>query len=179
MAKRRVFGGVCVAVLLAGAATVAKPQSQAPAENPLNQLAWMVGGKWVADGDKGPDGKPFHVESTIEWGDNGHAIKFTTRFREDGKLVPVYTGIYAWHPGKKAIVFLYTDNHGSLTEGQAIVTGDRMEQEFQITGADGVARPLRSTIVRRGPDDYDWAVLHQKDGAWTEMFALKYKRPRD
>jgi len=178
MAKSQVPRVLCLAVLLA-AAIPAKPQAQAPADNPLNQLAWMVGGKWVADGEKGPDGKPFHVESTITWGDNGHVIKFTTRFRKDGTLVPVYSGIYAWHPAKKTIVFLYTDNQGSLTEGEAAVTGDRMNQQFQIIGADGAAHPFRSTIVRRGPDDYDWAVLRQKEGKWEEMFGLKYKRQRD
>jgi hypothetical protein len=157
----------------------AKPQIQAPAENPLNQIAWLVGGKWIADGDKGPDGTPFHVELSCSWGDNRRVIQFTTMFRINGKLVPVYTGLYAWHPAKKKLVFLYTDNQGSLTEGEASMTGDRLEQEFQIVGADTTAHVFRSTIVRRGSDDYDWNVLHEKDGAWVEIFALKYKRARD
>lgn len=178
MFYRRLFCVACTTLLLT-AGIAANAQTPTATQNPLNQLAWMTGGKWVADGDKGPDGKPFHVESTIDWGENGHVIKFTTRFREEGKLVPVYTGIYAWHPAKKKIVFLYTDDHGSLTEGEAVMTGDRLEQDFQIVGADGNARPFRSTIVRRGPDDYDWAVLHQKEGKWEEMFGLKYKRQRD
>ncbi len=169
---------VLTAVLLA-AANPAIAQNQPAAENPLNQLAWLTGGKWVAEGEKGPDGNPFHVESTIDWGDNGRVIQFTTRFRKDGKLVPVYTGIYAWHPAKKTIVFMYTDNHGSLTEGEATASGDRLEQQFQIINADGVAHPFRSTIIRRGPDEYDWAVLRQKEGSWEEMFGLKYKRRRD
>ncbi len=178
MKSRMTLRIVLTAVFLA-AAVPGIAQTQPAADNPLNQLAWMTGGKWVADGERGPDGKPFHVESTIDWGDNGHVIKFTTRFREDGKLVPVYTGIYAWHPAKKAIVFLYTDNHGSLTEGEATMSGDRLEQQFQIIGADGIAKPFRSTIVRRGPDEYDWAVLRQKEGKWEEMFGLKYRRQQD
>ncbi len=178
MDSPKALGVVCVAVLLF-AATPAKAQDQPAAPNPLEQLAWMTGGKWVAEGEKGPDGKPFHVESTVSWGDNGRVIQFTTRFREEGKLVPVYTGIYAWHPAKKTIVFLYTDNQGSLTEGEAVVSGDRLEQQFQIVGADGVPRPFRSTIVRRGRDDYDWTVLRQNEGRWEEALALKYKRQRD
>ncbi len=170
---------IALLLVLFSASTAGRSQGQTADENPLNQLAWMTGGKWVADGDKGPDGKPFHVESTITWGENHRVIQFVTRFREDGKLVPVYTGMYAWHPAKKKIIFLYTDNHGSLTEGEAVMTGDRLEQEFQITGADGAARPFRSTIVRRGSDDYDWSVLHEKDGAWTVMFGLRYKRVRE
>lgn len=166
-------------VLMAVTVSAAGLAAQTPQPNPLDQLAWMVGGKWVADGDKGPDGKPFHVESTIRWGDNGRVIQFTTRFKEEGVLVPVYSGIYAWHPAKKKMVFLYTDNRGDLTEGDAMMDGDRLEQEFRIVGSDGVARPFRSSIVRRGPDDYDWSVLREKDSAWTVMFALKYKRIRD
>jgi len=171
----RTLGVALVALGLASAGFAA----QTPPSNPLDQLAWLVGGKWVAEGDKGPDGKPFHVESWIRWADNGRVIQFTTKFQHEGKLVPVYSGIYAWHPAKKKLVFLYTDNTGELTEGDGVMDGDRLEQQFSIVGADGVARPFRSTIIRRGPDDYDWSVLREKDGAWTTVLALKYKRIRD
>ena len=169
---------VCAVAL---AALVAAPRPALPqqaAENPLDQLAWMVGGTWKADGEKGPDGKPFHVEWSCRWGDNHRILEFTTRFLINGRLVPVYEGLYAWHPGKKKLIFVYTDNEGNLTEGAATMTGDHLEQEFDIVGVDGVAHPYRSTIIRRGPDDYDWDVSSQKDGAWTQMFALKYKRNR-
>ena len=174
----RVWVRALLLVILMGIAVPSRPQEQSAPENNLNQLAWMVGGKWKADGEKGPDGKPFHVEWSCKWGDNQRNLKFTTWFLIDGKLVPVYDGIYAWHAAKKKFVFLYTDNEGNLTEGEAVVNGDRLEHDFHIVGADGVARPFRSTIIRHGADDYDWNVQHEKDGAWTEMFALKYKRSR-
>jgi hypothetical protein len=173
MKTRTMLCALTLVILLA----VALPaQSHEESDNPLNTLAWMVGGKWQADGDKGPDGKPFHVEWTCKWGDNQRILKFTTWFLVGGKLVPVYEGMYIWHPGKKKLIFVYTDNEGNLTEGEAVMTGDQLEQEFHITGTDGVARPYCSTIIRRGPDNYDWNVQHEKDGAWTVMFALKYKR---
>jgi len=171
----RVF--VAVVAVLIGLAGPLRPQNPTPAQNPIDQLAWMMGGKWTADGDKGPDGKPFHVESKFSWTDNHRGLKFTTWFLIDGKLVPVYEGIYAWHPGKKKFTFLYTDNAGALTEGEADWSGDHLEQEFQIVGVDGAAHTFRSTIVRTGPDDYDWNVRRQnKDGDWIVMFGLKYKR---
>jgi hypothetical protein len=49
----------------------------------------MIGGKWMGDGEKGLDGKPFHVEWSAGWGDNGRTIRFTALFLENGKLVPV------------------------------------------------------------------------------------------
>jgi hypothetical protein len=166
------------AVLMLVAAR-AQAQTAPAATNPLDPLGWIVGGKWVAEGDKGPDGNPFHVESVMTWGDNGRTIQFTTRFRQDDKLVPVYSGIYAWNPARQRFVFLYTDNHGSMTEGEARMEGDRLEQEFEIVSADGTSHPFHSTIVRRGPDDYDWSVSRLAEGKWQEVLALKYKRRRD
>ena len=176
MFKRCVATAILAASFFSMARSATGSAAPEASQNPLDQIGWLVGGKWSADGDKGPDGKPFHVELTCSWGDNKRTILFTTQFRVDGKMVPVYTGLYAWHPGKKKVIFVYTDNEGSLTEGEAAMTGDRLEQEFRIVDADGTARPFRSTIVRRGPDDYDWNVQHEKDGTWVEMFALKYKR---
>lgn len=146
-------------------------------QNPTQQLAWLIGGKWTADGDKGPDGKPFHVESKFRWAENHRGILFTTWFLIDGKLVPAYDGLYAWHPARKKFSFLYTDSEGALTEGKASWKDDTLEQEFQIVGTDGIARTFRSTVKRTGPDEYDWNVRKQnKDGVWLVLFGLKYKR---
>ena len=58
-------------------------------------------------------------------------------------------------------------------------SGNRLELDFHIAQVDGTVHPFRSTIVRQGPDNYDWEVLNQKDGAWTKMFGLQYKRVRE
>jgi len=158
-------------------ASALNSETQPATPNPIDQLSWMMGGRWTAEGDKGPDGKPFYVESKFSWAENHQALKFTTWFLTDGKLVPVYSGLYAWHPAKKKFKFLYTDDKGALTEGEATWSGNHLEQEFQIVGVDGTAHTLRSTIVRTGPDDYDWNVQHQdKSGAWVVIFGLKYRR---
>jgi hypothetical protein len=173
MKTRTLICGLTLAAVLAAAVP---SRSQQPAENPLNQLAWMVGGKWQAEAAKGPDGKPFHAEWKCRWGANHRTLEFTVWFRTDGRLTPVYEGIYAWHPAKKKLIFVYTDNHGALTEGEAVMSGNRLEQDFHIISSDGVSRPFRSTIVWRERDSYDWTVLTSKDGNWTAMFTLKYKR---
>jgi hypothetical protein len=168
------------ALTLAGILAAAIPsRSQEPHENPLNQLAWMVGGKWQADAAKGPDGKPFHAEWKCQWGANHRTLEFTVWFLTDGRLVPVYNGLYAWNPAKKKVIFVYTDNKGAFTEGETVMRGNRLEQDFHIIGADGISRPFRSTIIRQGNDRYDWSVLSSKDGVWTEMFSLRYTRSRD
>jgi hypothetical protein len=168
---------VSLVAILIGLAGPLKSDNLPAAQNPNEQLAWLIGGKWTADGDKGPDGKPFHVETKFNWAENHHGILFTTWFLVDGKLVPVYEGLYAWHPAKKKFTFLYTDNEGALTEGEAAWDNDSLEQEFQIVGVSGAAHTFRSTVKRTGPDDYAWNVRHQdNDGAWVAMFALKYTR---
>lgn len=157
----------------------ANAADQAASANPVDQLAWMIGGKWTADGDKGPDGKPFHVETRFIWAENHRGIIFTTWFLVNGKLVPVYAGLYAWHPGQKKFNFLYTDNEGAMTAGTASWQSDTLEQEFQIVEPDGTSRSFRSTVKHTSPDQYDWNVRGQnKDGAWVQMFALTYKRVR-
>jgi hypothetical protein len=166
---------ICVLTLAGILATALPSRSQEPAQNPLNQLAWMVGGKWQAEAAKGPDGKPFHAEWKCRWGANQRTLEFTVWFLADGQLVPVYEGLYAWNPAKKKLISVYTDNKGALTEGEAVMSGDRLEQDFHVIGTDGVSRPFRSTIIRTGKDSYDWNVLSEKDGAWTVMFTLKYK----
>jgi hypothetical protein len=169
---------LCALALVLMQVSAVPAQSQEQTENPLDQLAWMVGGKWVAEGDKGPDGKPFHAEWSCRWGANHRTLEFTVWFLTDGKLMPVYEGMYAWHPGKKKLIFVYSNNEGALTEGEAVMNGDRLEQDFHIAQIDGTVQPFRSTIVRQGADDYDWNVQRQKDGVWTVMFALKYRRTK-
>ncbi len=178
MPIRKGFRTLLAAVLMTLSAAAAA-QTPPAGTNPMEPLSWFVGGKWVAEGDKGPDGKPFHVESAMTWGENGRVLQFTTWFREDAKLVPVYSGIYAWNPARQRFSFLYTDNHGNMTHGEARVEDNHLEQEFEIVGPDGASRPFRSTIVRHGPDDYDWNVQGLKEGKWAVLFALKYKRVRD
>ena len=168
---------ICVLAVLACFTGPLNSETQPAAPNPIDQLSWLMGGKWTAEGEKGPDGKPFYVEARFRQADNHQGLEFTTWFLTDGKLVPVYSGLYAWHPAKKKFTFLYTDDKGVLTEGEAAWSGNHLEQEFQIIGVDAVAHTYRSTIVRTGDDDYDWNVRHQdKSGAWVVIFGLKYKR---
>jgi len=173
----RIGALITLLAILLGMGAQAKAEDHPATSNPVDQLAWFIGGTWTADGDKGADGKPFHVETQFQWATNHRALIFTTRFRIDGKLVPVYQGLYAWHPAQKKFNFLYTDNEGAMTQGAASWDGTSLEQEFQIVEPDGTSRNFRSTVKRTSPNEYDWNVRHQnKEGAWVPMFALTYTR---
>lgn len=176
----RIYGFVLVIAVLMGLAEPRRLAAQEPIHNMLDGISWQIGGVWTAEGDKGPDGQPYHVETKMSWTSNHRAVKFTTWFFIDGQRVPMYEGLYAWHPAKKKFVFLYTDNKGNLTEGEATPTGGRLEHEFQIVRTDGTAKPYRSTVVRTGPDDYDWNVQQQNNhGEWVITFGMKYTRKPD
>src|SRR5512146_46814 len=69
---------VCALALVLMFASAIPARAEEQAENPLNQLAWMMGGKWEANGEKGPNGKPFHVEWSCHWGANHRTLEFTT-----------------------------------------------------------------------------------------------------
>ncbi len=145
--------------------------------NPVeDQLGWIVGGKWVAEAKEGSDGNPLRVELVCRWGANHRVIEFATSFVSGGKPVPTYEGIYAWHPIKKKLAFLYTDREGNLTDGEATADGNRLLHEFHVSHVDGTSNEFRSIIERQGPDAYDWSVSGRKNGAWVVLLALKYKR---
>jgi hypothetical protein len=70
-----------------------------------------------------------------------------------------------------------TDNEGNRTQGEAAWASNHLEQEFQLVWPKGTSQTFRSTMVRTGPDDYDWNVQHRdKEGEWVDMFGLEYKR---
>ena len=57
---------VLALAVLMGMASPVRSQNLPAAQNPMEPMAWMVGGTWTADGEKGPDGKPASVRVPIE-----------------------------------------------------------------------------------------------------------------
>ena len=139
-------------------------QKGGPAEpSPLQPVAWLVGGTWESN-VKGPDQKVTHVENKISWAPNHQAIEFLTRF--NGK--PHYNGFYAYDAGKKAIEFFYTSSEGDLTVGTAVPDpgGKTLQQNFELTDANGKVTSIHSTIERDGDNAYWFTVFLQKNGEW-------------
>ena len=168
-----------IILLLASAATLV---SQTPAKllepTPLNQIAWLTGGTWVAE-IKDPQGAlATRIENRIKWSENKQLITFATTFISHNKPEVHYEGIYAWDPAKKRISFWYADKEGNLTQGVAAMTGDTLTQDFDILNTNGRDDKLRSLIVRDGTDSYNWNVSAQKDGQWAELFHLRYVREK-
>ena len=172
--KRVLHMGVLFLTLLAASIGLfAQPPAKSP--GPLNQIAWLTGGTWVAE-LKDDQGVPLRIENRMRWSDNGQLIKFVTTFISHNKAEVHYEGIYAWDASRKQISFWYTDREGNLTQGTAAMAGETLTQDFAITHLNGNSDKLRSLIVRDAPDSYAWSVMGQKDGSWNEIFHLRYTR---
>jgi hypothetical protein len=147
-------------------------------QSTLDNLAWLVGGKWVAK-IKSPDGGALVVEAQFEWAGHKKAIKYEIVFRGKEKPVTQYEGIYWWHPGKKQLARLQIDRAGNVTESLAAFDGDKMKQENIQSRADGKKQEQRVELTRDGDDAFVFKAFVQKDGNWVEAAAFKYTRERD
>jgi hypothetical protein len=161
-------------VLTSSMEAQSKPaQAQASGQS-LAPVAWLVGGTWVSDVKDPSNGAITHVENRIRWAPNEQAIEFNTNF--NGK--PHYNGFYAYNPAAQSIGFYYTSSEGELTIGTASSDpeGKRLDQDFDVTHADGKTAHLRSTLERDGKDAYWFSVMMQKNGEWAQVFRIRYER---
>ena len=149
-----------------------------PEPTPLNQIAWLTGGTWVAEIKDAQGALATRIENRMKWSETKQLITFATTFISHNKPEVHYEGIYAWDPAKKRISFWYADKEGNLTEGVASMSGETLTQDFDILNTNGRDDKLRSLIVRDGPDSYNWNVLAQKEGQWAELFHLRYNREK-
>ena len=158
----------------------AQRSASATTANPLDAIAWMKGGTWVAE-MKDKDGNvTTRIETRIRGSENGRLIKFTTTFVEHNRPHLQYEGVYLYDPENKWIAFFYTDSDGNFTRGHAAFAEATrtLTQDFSIVHMNGQADTLRSLVVRDGDDAYSWNVMSQKNGQWAEIFHLRYVREK-
>jgi hypothetical protein len=161
-----------------------KSANQTPAEtkptpaNPLNDIAWMKGGVWVAEVKDATGAVATRIETRIRGSENGHLIKFTTTFVEHNRPHLQYEGVYLHDPQSKQIEFYYTDSEGNFTRGHAAFSGSTLTQDFDIVHMNGQADTLRSLVVRDGENAYNWSVMSNKSGERKELIHLRYVREK-
>src|SRR5437016_6193858 len=156
----------------------AQPESKSNAANPLDDIAWMKGGTWVAEVKDKEGNVATRIETRIRGSENGHLNKFTTTFIERNRPHLQYEGVYLYDPANKWIAFYYTDSEGNFTRGHAAFANGTLTQDFEIVHANGQADTLRSLVVRDGENAYNWNVMSKKSGDWAEIFRLRYVREK-
>jgi hypothetical protein len=160
-------------LLLCAFSAFAQQKTEPVKSSPLDPVVWLVGGTWVTD-IKSPDGKTTHVENNIGWAPNHQAIEFLTKFNGE----PHYNGFYAYNAATKKIGFYYTSSAGDLTIGTAVpdADGKTLQQDFDVTSANGKVQHIRSTIVRDGDNAYWFTVFLLKESEWSPEFKIHYER---
>lgn len=152
--------------------------TQQPPENPLDELAWLVGGKWVAE-IKTPKGDSMTVETTFEWSGHKKALKYAIAFKSKEATVPQYEGLYWWNPAKKALTLLQLDRQGNMTEAVLTVEKGKFFQKNTLTRPDGKTQEQRAQFERVNDDTFLFKAFVQKDDEWVEAVAFQYKRIRE
>lgn len=179
MNTRKTIGTLALSLILFLGTGSAHSQNTAPGTNPLDPIAWLVGGTWVTT-TKASDGSLVTIEVTFEWASHKKLIKYTIiNPNYGGKAVPTHEGICGWHPGKKQLVLWETDNDGNLTEAVLIAQGNKLLLEELFYRADGTTRPQRVEVVRESADEFTFKAWVPKEGEWVEAVRFKYKHVKN
>lgn len=158
------------------AADAQTPSKPVATNSPFAPLAYLVGHTWTGALPPMPDGTVMKIEMRFEWAKNHRALRFEGEVVQGDKRFPYTSGLYAWHPAKRQLVFLYTDSDGGLHEGALAGEGARLVQDFTISGADGKTVPWRSVLTRLGDDAFTNEISQQKDGKWEKFVRVRYER---
>jgi hypothetical protein len=145
--------------------------------DPLEPLAWTVGGRWVAD-IKGSDDSPLRVEATFRRSAHKKAITYDVVFKSNNNSVTQYEGMYFWHPGKKTITLMEVTAAGATTEGALKPEGTMLVQRNLSTQADGTTQDQRVELVRKGNDAFAFEAFLKKDDQWVKAVGFTYNRVR-
>lgn len=160
--------------MLATLAFVENLSAQTPsAANPLEPLAWLVGGTWVNERTK-PDGSSLTIESKYEWTARQKAIKFSTVHNDNGQPSLQVDGTYFWHPGRKQILMLQTG--WSVTESVVELKDGMFLHDNTLSRANGTTDRQRAEFTRDGEDTYLLKASVLNGDVWKEVVTFTYKR---
>lgn len=162
------------AVVLVGSITHPARSS----ESPLEPLAWLVGGTWVAE-LKPPKADPIAVYMDVDWTANKQAIKYAIRFKTKDAEFTQYDGLYYWHPGAKEIRLVQTDRGGGVTEAVIASVEGKWTQKNVYTNKDGVKSNQRAVLARDGDDTFRFQAFVPKGDEWIQALDATYKRVKD
>jgi hypothetical protein len=151
-----------LAALMAAAALipnwrpVVAAEEKAP-ENPLARMEPLVGGKWYLDAEK------LKAYNTYEWGPTHRVIHFASYFLTESGPRLRAEGSYLWDPARKKIVVRTVGTDGDLYDGDTLVDGKKLTNEFTHATADRTDR-FRETFDFTEKDTYRW-TLYSTAGA--------------
>jgi hypothetical protein len=162
---------LAAALLAAGAATAAAQDP--PAANPLKTMGWfgeLAGACWSTTL---PDGVTRDTQCyEVRF---GRFVFGTIRIEAGAR--PGFQGesIFGWDEAQKRITFTFWGSNGNFGRGEAYLDGELIHFPG-FDQKDPKAPPARSTWKRLDADSYRVAQEEKKGEAWTEKWAVVYRR---
>ena len=175
MNLRRILGAALLASATLWLLSSVQPSAADETTDPLEPLAWTVGGKWVAE-IKTADSSPLRVEATFRRSAHKRAITYDVVFKSKDKSFTEYEGMYFWHPGNKTITLMEVTASGATTEGAIKPEGTKLVQRNVSTRADGTTQDQRVELVRKGDDAFAFEAFVKKDDQWVKAVGFTYDR---
>jgi hypothetical protein len=166
---------ICLGValsLLASPRAVAAQDSKDSAH--LKPLATLVGGEWMGAGAK-PGDQPINVLVTYEWGINKELIRSKSYIMQGKEKTQVYESLFAWHPGKKAILVMAFGKDGGVFDGTVEEKGGLLEFNFKVFSGDRETT-YRQTFRFAGEDEYVWTLLRKTADGWEKLTETPLRR---
>jgi hypothetical protein len=152
-------------------------QQPSPPTNPLEPLAWLVGGTWTTE-ERSASGRPLVVRLNCRWSATKSAILYDVDFLSAGRETPQYDGMYVWHPGKGKIVLWQVNRKGEVAEGELTLNGKEMDQTVHVSHPDGTAHFLKAHYTRLDDNSFRfkaWFRVSESD-PWQDAVDLVYRR---
>lgn len=138
----------------------------------LRPLAFLVGSCWRAT-FPGTSQTDTHCYTAMH---SGRHIR--DRHIVEGAPSP-YSGetIYRWDPEARQIRYDYYASDGGYSRGAAVQGAEGLSfPDEGYVGASGQRLMLRNAMSGIGPDGYDGRSEMQQDGAWREMWRMRFTR---
>jgi len=142
---------------------------------PIDMLAWLNGGVWIADTSALGQGMK-QIETRYNWSDNGAFLRFNTHFVMDKGTLKNYDGQFFWDRELNALEVWYMDASNNITKGPVKIDGNTMQIDFRAHDFEDKMANLRVTVLRRTSVHYTWQLQEQTDSGWKQLMQLEYMR---
>ena len=132
----------------------AAPRDVTAPENPLDELAWMVG-DWI-DSDEHAA-----IETSVKWSRNNAFL--IRSFRVSNLAAEPLSGmqIIAWDPAEKRIRSWTYDSRGGFGEETWTHSGDQWSMRTRFTRPDGGRASAVHVMTRAGDDSFRWKSVNR------------------
>lgn len=149
----------CIVVLVAAVIVSVVPAHSrpAPADNPLDRIAWIIG-KW--DAVEPPEqGVPVSTKLDAHWNVDHTAIEvMAAKQPATQKDAPYYSGTYSWDTKGKKIVVKLAYANGDKFEGTVFINGADFDEAGQLVHANGAKQDLQMTFASWVTSTFDLSI---------------------